>query len=472
MLKRWISKFQNKENSLCMLRWNYLIVNLQTGMTRTCCLTPKRQITDSDIEKYGTDVFLNSDYLLERRREMSKGIRHSDCQACWDLEDKGVQSKRSTLESFTHHLKARNLIPENFASGELPKLMKQQKNNLAFLKENSPRMIEINLGNLCDLKCTYCNHYYSSQWTKELLKYNDLPPGEMERVFPKTPTNLEETFWAFLEQCGKSELIQINILGGEPLLYPNMPEILERLADIFKNSSTQPEIGIVTNFNAKKNVFDKFLNSISNAGKVFRIHIQPSIEAVEGRAEYIRQNLSWERFDSNVNQILELRSDLGFNADNFYFSFQPAINTLSLSSLPDFVSYCHQIMLRHKIALGVGANIITQPFSHDPTILTPDFQKYIESSLNIIKEQKIVELQYEYGRHPQIINTWDYFTESLLPSLGKAIGQQDYKYNDKHRQFLHFIERNDSRRGLSFLKTFPEYEHFVEHCRSGSSLTV
>jgi organic radical activating enzyme len=467
MLKNWFKVPKQAKHTLCMYRWNYLIVNLQTGMTRTCCLTPKRQITTQDIQNYGTDVFLNTRYLMERRREMCAGERHSDCQACWDLEDKGVESKRPGLWNFTHHLKSSGRVHQKFDPRDLPEFMKGKQHDLEYLHENQPRLIEINLGNTCDLKCTYCNHYYSSQWARELLKFGDLPAGEMERVLPTPPEGLEDTFWAFLQQMKKHELVQINLLGGEPLLSPNFSRVMERLAEIFKDSKYRPELGIVTNFNASEPLFDKFLHLIAKAGESFRVHVQPSIEAVEERAEYIRQNLSWDRFDRNVHKLLSLRTDLGFDEKNFYFSFQPAINTLSVTSLPQLINYCDRLMERYQVSVGVGANIVTQPFSHDPTLLTPDYKKYIDHTSNLIDQKKLVERQHHFGRHPDQLADWQYFAGSVLPSLAGAIGRQDFQYTKKHRAFIDFIERNDERRNLNFLRVFPEYESFAEHCRRG-----
>jgi hypothetical protein len=459
-----LSQFKASQ-TLCAYRWNYLIVNLQTGKSRTCCLTPKRQITAADIERYGTDVFLNTDYLKERRQEMFKGVRHSDCQSCWSLEDKGVISKRTSSSDFVVALKNQGSINQAVTDLELDHLWGQSVNKNNLLTASAPRLIEINLGNSCDLKCTYCNHWYSSQWAKELIEFGEIDKDELQNSLPRAPEKFEETFWSFLERISKSELVQINILGGEPLFSPQLPSVVDRLFDIFKDVDYRPELGIVTNLNAQPHVFDRFMTTLERLKEVFFVHIQPSIETVGERAEYIRHNLSWNRFDNNVNTLLSRKQDLGLNRENFYFTFLPAINTLSISSLYDFIVYCREISERHNIAVGVGSNIVTDPASHDPTILTPDYETYVTTALKAYYDHRLYGRQQALGYHRNKLGNWKYFATSVLQTLQQAIANQGYQHTEKHIEFADFVFRNDSRRGVNFLKTFPEYEDFLMHCQ-------
>jgi len=63
-------------NVSCSFKWDYPIVNLQSGHIRGCCRTPKQVITEEDIEKYGIDVIQNLPYEQDRRREKLLGITH------------------------------------------------------------------------------------------------------------------------------------------------------------------------------------------------------------------------------------------------------------------------------------------------------------------------------------------------------------------------------------------------------------
>ena len=460
------SETRMPQQTLCGHRWHYLIVNLQTGMSRTCCLTPKRTISNADIEKYGSDVFLNTDYLKDRRKEMLTGVRHSDCNACWKLEDQGVKSKRTDFHSLVHHFRARKLLPSTFRVREVDELWNKTLSQQDLLKENCPRIIEINRGSQCDLKCTYCNHWYSSQWRQEKEQWGDLTEDDKASAFPTPPDNFENTFWSFLAQSSKTELTQINIIGGEPLMSPRLDKILLKLKEILgeESSHRKLEIGIVSNFNARPAKFQRFLEVVKELGTSFRVHIQPSMESVGSRAEYIRQNLSWDRFQNNVHELLNRRDELGLHRDNFYFSLMPALNALSVSSLPEFLEYSYDLTMKYDLPIGIGSNVVTDPAHHDPTLLTPDFAKYTERSLELAS--KMTETQNRLGRHPYDIGNCGCW-ESIVETLHSTLLERDYEFNDKQRQFLEFIQTNDHRRGLNFLSTFPEYQAFVEHCRKG-----
>jgi hypothetical protein len=46
-------------NVSCKFKWDYPIVNLMSGHSRTCCRVPKQVITDQDLETYGIDAIVS-----------------------------------------------------------------------------------------------------------------------------------------------------------------------------------------------------------------------------------------------------------------------------------------------------------------------------------------------------------------------------------------------------------------------------
>ena len=54
-----------KTNSTyCTLRWGYPIVDFGRGSIRTCCRTFEERVEPDEFEEKGSDIFLNSDYLI------------------------------------------------------------------------------------------------------------------------------------------------------------------------------------------------------------------------------------------------------------------------------------------------------------------------------------------------------------------------------------------------------------------------
>jgi hypothetical protein len=283
------------------------------------------------------------------------------------------------------------------------------------------------------------------------------------------PQAFEQTFWEFFEQADKSQLKQINIIGGEPLMSPKLDETLVKLTTLLKDQShPDVEIGIVSNFNARPANFARFLERLKGLSKVVRVHVQPSTEALGERAEYIRQNLSWQRFHDNVHKLLGSKQELGLSLDNFYFSLMPAINLLSVSSLADFVKFGYDLSFKYDMPIGIGTNVVTDPEHHDPALLTPDFAKFTEKAL--YPAELMRKRQKAMGLHPNNLadcGCW----EATVISLHNTLKARDFEHCKKQNHFLYFFKRNDQRRGTHFLKTFPEYCEFWQHCQRGWDLT-
>ena len=77
-------------NTICDLKWNYPIFNMDRGEFRSCCRTPSNKVTEEDLQTLGIDAFSNTDREKLGRLALIKGIRDKDCQSCWNLEDRGV----------------------------------------------------------------------------------------------------------------------------------------------------------------------------------------------------------------------------------------------------------------------------------------------------------------------------------------------------------------------------------------------
>jgi hypothetical protein len=132
-------------------------------------------VTEQDQKEYNINLFLNTDYQLNRRIEMLKGIRHNDCGQCWQIEDQGATSLRgNSSQGFIDFAYSRQMFGE-FGTSDLAEVGEKVTIDSKILRSHKPFMLEVSLGNTCDLKCMYCNHVYSSQWATESLKNNKIP---------------------------------------------------------------------------------------------------------------------------------------------------------------------------------------------------------------------------------------------------------------------------------------------------------
>ena len=76
----------------------------------------------------------------------------------------------------------------------------------------SPRILDLELTSSCNLRCRYCYFMGNDQVT-----YGELPTGE---------------WLAFLEELGRESVLEVTLAGGEPLVRPDLRELI---AGIVKN---------------------------------------------------------------------------------------------------------------------------------------------------------------------------------------------------------------------------------------------
>ena len=444
----------NPKDTICRLRWDYPIVNFGRNEARLCCRTPGKPIHDHEIEKHDSNVFLNNDFQIQRRFEMLKGIKHKDCSSCWQLEDSRMSSPRLGAHDFMSKMEERGLVPTEF-KGDFQKFAESITIDSPVLQSHNPDMLEISLGNLCDMKCMYCSHHYSTQWAAEMIKHKDIRQSDYDREFPKPDEKYEDLFWKWFYETGRHSVQRIGIIGGEPLIMPKFYEFIDKLIAAYKdlpNRQHKVSVWIVTNLNTPKLYFDKFIKNLPKITDVFNLEIHASMEATGKQAEYIRNGLDWNRFDENVRKLLA--TDHPFD-----FGFQIAVNALCIPHLKDYLIWVKSLHDEYKRPIALKQNIVSYPDWQSPLILTQDFAYYLTDAiewLHSIKDE-MMSVNDELGQ-------WKRYPKFLS---GIASGILSAKPDDaKRKKFYQWYTKYDTRRELNFLETFPYHAGFWEICKS------
>lgn len=462
---------------MCRFKWDYPIVNLMSGHIRNCCRTPKQVITESDLNKYGTNAIMNLPYERERRLEKLQGITHKDCASCLGLEQANAPSPRTGVERFMKdywQLREQKPISENWSSEFQQIAQRPLTINSPELFSHQISMLEIVLGNICDLKCIYCSPHYSNQWAKELMDAGELSREQYSKDFPEAPPSLEKYFWEWFYDEARYTVERINFLGGEPTYIPKFYDILDKLGHAFsdpamKKRDQKVEIGVITNLNSSEANLEKFLTKVDKLIDVADFRIEPSMESVGVRAEYIRQNVSWQRFGRNMNRMLQFAREKNYGSPRLMFAFQAALNAISISSLPNFINWTQSLIDRYGISIGIAQNVISFPRQYNPLILTPDFAFYLHEAITLVK-------RYEERNDPDLIGSkWDsrwsklriHLLEGLFESMKNQGEPSDFTIESRIR-FYEFTNQLKKRRGKDFCEIFPEYKHFYEVCQRHS----
>jgi len=448
--------------TICDLKWNYPIFNMDRGEFRSCCRTPSQRVNKKELDEKGIDAFLNSDDQIQSRLDLIQGKKHSDCQSCWNLEDQGMASPRHSPIKFWDHLYKRKQLNQSLTyndySEDTLKLELSKINSLddIKLKSYAPYMLEISLGNTCDMKCMYCSHHYSTQWGTEKIKWGEITQEQLDREFPKAPEGFDKAFWDWFDTV-KIYLRRLGIIGGEPLIMPEFYTFVDKLIisteQIKDLRKEKIKFWIVTNMNTPPNYLEKFFNYLPKMTEVFDVEILVSMESIGTRAEYIRNGINWNRFTSNLDKLLS-RKDL-----NFDFGFILSLNVLNISNLKEFIQFTENLYHTYGKPVALKHNIISFPNWQSPFILPPDFADYVDDCIEYMKtrtESMPVVSDY-FGRWDQYI----IFLETLSKSIKNGTGDK----SKERKKFAEWFDTYDHRRKLNLLETFPEYISFYEMCK-------
>ena len=451
----------NPLKTICDLKWNYPIFMFNRGEFRSCCRTTPNTVTKEDLESKGIDAFLNSDHMLNSRLDLIKGVRNQDCRTCWKIEDTGASSPRSHPNQFWEQMKTAGHI-EKDAKLDIPRLLKllDSVNDTShpILKSEHPRMIEISLGNTCDMKCMYCSHHYSTQWAAERIKHGEITQEQYDKEFPKTDSLFIEKFWEWFAKVGRQNVERLGIIGGEPLIMPEFYSFMDRIIASIKEIESERDakliVWVVTNMNTPPAYLEKFITYLKSMNKEIKFEILVSMESVGKRAEYIRNGVNWERFEKNVNTILGLK-DVDFN-----FGFILSQNILSITNVKEMIQFIENLYFKHGRPISIKQSIVTHPTWQNPTNLTPDFAKYLDDAIEYMKSnvEKMPVVADYYGRYDQYIH--------YLSNLSHAIKTNSTDIVNDRKMFASWFDLYDRRRKLNLLETFPEYGNFYNLCNT------
>jgi hypothetical protein len=462
------------KDTICRYAWDYPILGISRNELRFCCRARPHTIFDDDMKR-GTDLFTGFIPVIELRKNLLRGVKADDCRTCWQIEDSGGKPPRTDFEEFVPWVHKHQVWP-GLSREEVRNRLLNLNDELIedLIKIDVTRMIEINLGNTCDLKCMYCNHHYSSQWATEKLKYNEIKIEEIETELPKVDTAYEDIFWKWFEEKTGATTNAINFIGGEPLIMNKFYSYFDRIVKFYqtnqtKNDKKYVDISIVTNFNTPPKLFQKFLSNVVDiiSSSQILLDLNVSCESIEKRAEFIRTGTDWELMDGNIKKMLEyksmvdIRDNLSVIPERVNFNFQIALNNLCISDLPNFFKYVIDLEETYGVKINLRPNQITDPSWLSPSILSPHYAVYIDESISLLNERyskRDNNIDYSvFGDWKKYIKFLETVKNTILNTNKNIQAQKDFATN---------INKLCERRNLNFNETFPEMISFYEECKN------
>lgn len=279
-------------------------MNLQIhpkGIVKPCCMSKKSLVTndgDTLLDEASIIEFWNSKDRQQFIDDLESGVQVPECDACWREEAAGKQSKR---------------IRDN-----------EKFKDRIFTRESMPEVLDISLGNTCNLKCRICAPIHSTQWLQEEAKrlYPDNSNEEIRKSsfwrYKKIFDSSNRMLWDGLRELYPN-LQHMDLAGGEPFYVDNHWKILE---DIHKQGYSK---NISLHYNTNGTIYPEKYTHLLNEFK--SVDIQISSDGVGKQFTYLRHPADFDLVEQNISSFMnhkdwKLGMCISVSAFNVYDIFE------------------------------------------------------------------------------------------------------------------------------------------------------
>ncbi|HEX9060124.1 MAG TPA: twitch domain-containing radical SAM protein [Clostridia bacterium] len=416
-----IKKLITEGKHFCIVPWVHLYVTGLGHMSECYSI-----IEGSNSTGYGSlnnnsfDELWQGEKIRSFRKRLLNDEMIPECAQCYKNEKAGCYSLRKDVnEKFKEYIAWVANTDDN-----------------GYANDAKPISWDIRFSNLCNLKCRTCCYSSSSSW------YNDqkalgLPVDEL--------TNSDSIIKG-VNDSGKllkdldkyiPHLKKIYFAGGEPLIIKENYEILEKL-----NLLKLYDIEIT--YNTNLTVLGHLgLGTIKLWKNFNNIKLFASADGSFGRGEYIRKNILWNEFESNVHFIKQ-------ECRNLKFTLTSTVSVFNILHLTDFHRQCVESGL-----IGIDEiwlSILNMPEFYSIKILTPELKikatGKIEKHIEWLKSQCSPEEYINSVRLQELIRQFEVCINYL--------NSEDW--TDKISEFKKYTDKLDELRKESFVEVFPELE--------------
>lgn len=238
--------------------------------------------------------------MRECRSKIYNGTPIPECETCYQLEAKGGHSDRKTsIEDYGSSAKTiQNIADSDF-------------------KVSAPEVLDLRVGNVCNLKCQSCFSNLS------IGVYDDIQQAfgndDDLRPSPNHPRKLEAGFTVDQLEEVLSGVKEIKIIGGEPTLSQDWKVLSRYLVE----QGFSKNIKVITHTNLTN--FDE--SFFSDLMKFKHASVGLSIDGFSRLNDYLRYPSRWDSIIENLNRVatffegsdsIDCRINTVIQISNFY----------------------------------------------------------------------------------------------------------------------------------------------------------
>jgi MoaA/NifB/PqqE/SkfB family radical SAM enzyme len=401
------------KNNFCIRPFTSLEI-FTRGSIKSCCrIRPEKTnfkgITNFTV-KTGIKKFWKSEYRKYLKHKFLANERPKECIDCWQQEDRGSTSHR-------------------MRGNEDQRIIFQNKNTEKYLRQlgkwelDFPQDVTVSITNLCNLKCQMCDGVHSSTLLQENHKL-----GLEQNIRQKDLTWSDKDKINTIEELIHNKLKTLYLLGGEPLMVPEILFLLEKLS-VDKIVTDNLQLNIVTNGTICN---DKIINLL---GKFKKVKLVLSIDSTGKCNEYIRFPSKWSTIESNVLKFKSLENvTLYINSvvqninllnlqDNINFAYEHGIHlNFSILDRPEYLQFDNLPKTLLQLALNRLSKIEDKKLIH-----TTNCKNFVDILSQKVSKEHVVDID-NYDKFKSIIQIRDAHRKisinDYIPELGKAIEKQ------------------------------------------------
>lgn len=288
----------------CSMKFRHLKIDLKSGTTYNCHAAMPHAVDFGWLEKNKGNLF-NTPTSVTERNMMLLNQRNTSCeQNCWKAED---------VESISPRLRQGGTT-------------KTHTNTIT-----QPEILDITIGNDCNLTCSYCCKEYSSAWGRDLQsngeyglnseRYQLTNKDKLLMKFSQSEFKQSSRYQSLLNEIrlAAPTLKELIITGGEPFLDNRL---IDTLVDL--PLSSECKIEVFTGLGVGITRFKKILSKLK---LLPNLHLSVSAECTDKFYEFNRYGNSWLDFQDK----LKLIRDHGIR-----YEFHSTLSNLTIFGFAEF----------------------------------------------------------------------------------------------------------------------------------------
>lgn len=444
--KKIFEKLNEVSPSFCLAKWFNVSIHIPTGQTHSCYHPRSHHIPLEEVQ-IDVSALHNTKHKKQQRTMMLEGVRPSECEFCWRIEDSGAELSDRAYRS-------NDIYEEGIIEEAL---------HLSDIGNAKPRYVEVNFNQACNFKCSYCSPHLSTEWMKDIdkfgayqlssTKHNDTIWMKNANMWPNNgPDNpYLLAFWEWFPTI-YSTLKTFRMTGGEPLMDKSTFRIFEYVR---KHPKSDLHLSITSNCCPPGNQWNKFmtaLNDITNENAIDHFMLFCSLDSWGKQAEYIRNGMDFEVLYKNINEYLE-------KGQKHSLTFIITFNVLSYTGFYEYIKNIYD--LRIKYNRDRELIWFDMPQLEYPIWLNAKLTKEFINELHKTKEF----MEKHIRKQAWVFDGFYDFEISKIQRLIDWIeGPISFDMDTAKKDFYLFYTEYDKRNNTKFLDVFPEYKNFMDEC--------